>query len=216
MDVLRTMDGESVEAVVCDPPYGIRYQNKRAEKRRDFITNDQRPFVWWLWECSRLLKPGGALVCFCRWDVQAVFACAIQTAGLKVRSQWVWDRLRHGMGDCRATLAPRHEVMWFATKGRFRFPGGRPKSVLDVASVHGAKRVHPTEKPAALMRELVRWVTPRGGRVLDPCMGSGATGECVRDGFSFTGIEIERRYYREAVRRMRSAVRELKGSRVQR
>ncbi len=51
---------------------------------------------------------------------------------------------------------------------------------------------HPTVKPVALMRYLVRLVTPKAGRVLDPFAGTFKTGEgCVFEGFDFTGVELE-------------------------
>jgi site-specific DNA-methyltransferase (adenine-specific) len=54
---------------------------------------------------------------------------------------------------------------------------------------------HPTVKPVALMRYLCRLVTPPGGTVLDPFMGSGSTGiAAVLEGFSFIGIERELEY----------------------
>ena len=54
---------------------------------------------------------------------------------------------------------------------------------------------HPTVKPVAIMRWLVRLVTPPGGVVLDPFLGSGTTGiAAVREGFSFIGIEREAAY----------------------
>lgn len=49
---------------------------------------------------------------------------------------------------------------------------------------------HPTVKPVALMRWLVRLVTPEGGTVLDPFLGSGTTGIAASiEGFRFVGIE---------------------------
>lgn len=57
----------------------------------------------------------------------------------------------------------------------------------------GAKSGHPTVKPNALMRYLVRLVTPPGGTVLDPFMGSGSTGKAaIAEGFKFIGIETDR------------------------
>jgi site-specific DNA-methyltransferase (adenine-specific) len=54
---------------------------------------------------------------------------------------------------------------------------------------------HPTVKPAALMRYLCRLVTPPGGTVLDPFMGSGSTGKAaLLEGFNFIGIEREAEY----------------------
>jgi len=54
---------------------------------------------------------------------------------------------------------------------------------------------HPTVKPTDLMAYLCRLVTPPGGVVLDPFMGSGSTGKAaVREGFKFIGIEREAAY----------------------
>ena len=59
----------------------------------------------------------------------------------------------------------------------------------------GAENVHPTVKPTELMRYLCRLVTPPGGVVLDPFMGSGSTGKAaVLEGFRFIGIEREVEY----------------------
>ena len=62
---------------------------------------------------------------------------------------------------------------------------------------------HPTIKPVALMRHLVRLVTPVGGVCLDPFMGSGTTGvACEIEGFGFVGIEKEEEYFRIARERL--------------
>lgn len=56
----------------------------------------------------------------------------------------------------------------------------------------GAKNIHPTVKSIALMRWLVRLVTPPGGLVLDMFTGSGSTGlACAEEGMRFLGIERE-------------------------
>lgn len=55
--------------------------------------------------------------------------------------------------------------------------------------------IHPTVKPTDLMAYLCRLVTPPGGVVLDPFMGSGSTGKAaVREGFRFIGIEMDADY----------------------
>lgn len=54
---------------------------------------------------------------------------------------------------------------------------------------------HPTVKPTDLMAYLCRLVTPPGGIVLDPFMGSGSTGKAaIREGFQFVGIEMDPEY----------------------
>jgi len=58
------------------------------------------------------------------------------------------------------------------------------------------KNTHPTVKPVELMKYLCRLVTPKGGTVLDPFMGSGSTGCAAKDeGFEFIGIEKEKEYF---------------------
>ncbi|WP_336339750.1 site-specific DNA-methyltransferase [Stenotrophomonas maltophilia group sp. Smal41] len=65
---------------------------------------------------------------------------------------------------------------------------------------------HPTVKPTDLMRYLCRLVTPAGGIVLDPFMGSGSTGKAaVLEGFQFIGIEEDPAYAAIAEARVRSA-----------
>lgn len=62
-----------------------------------------------------------------------------------------------------------------------------------------SKNNHPTVKPTALMRYLCRLVTPPGGTILDPWMGSGSTGKAAKlEGFDFIGMEREADYFRIA------------------
>jgi hypothetical protein len=66
-----------------------------------------------------------------------------------------------------------------------------------------ARNHHPTVKPVELMRWLVRLVTPPGGLVLDPFMGSGSTGcAAVLEGFRFVGLDIDPEYVRIAKARI--------------
>jgi len=55
------------------------------------------------------------------------------------------------------------------------------------------------------MQYLVRLVTPKGGTVLDPFMGSGSTGKaCVLEGFDFIGIELDPEYCKIAEARIKA------------
>jgi DNA modification methylase len=69
-----------------------------------------------------------------------------------------------------------------------------------------ARNVHPTVKPVALMRWLIRLIAPPGGIVLDLFMGSGTTGvAAVQEGRFFVGIELEPEYHRIAQARIAHA-----------
>jgi site-specific DNA-methyltransferase (adenine-specific) len=71
----------------------------------------------------------------------------------------------------------------------------------------GTMNTHPTVKPIDLMTYLIRLVTPKGGVVLDPFMGSGSTGKAaVLEGMNFIGIEREEEYYEIAKQRIENEI----------
>jgi len=73
-------------------------------------------------------------------------------------------------------------------------------------SERGEDNTHPTVKPQELMKYLCRLVTPKGGTLLDPFMGSGSTGMAAKDeGFKFIGIEREKEYFEIAEKRINAA-----------
>ena len=79
-------------------------------------------------------------------------------------------------------------------------------TISDGANWKPLTNIHSTVKPTALMRYLVRLVTPPGGVVLDPFMGSGSTGKaCALEGFGFVGIEIDAEYLAIAEARIAAA-----------
>jgi len=66
-----------------------------------------------------------------------------------------------------------------------------------------AQNHHPTVKSTALMSYLIKLITPPGGTVLDPFMGSGSTGvAALKCGFHFVGIEKDQEYYEIATKRV--------------
>ena len=68
---------------------------------------------------------------------------------------------------------------------------------------NGDFRVHPTQKPIALLDYLVRTFSNENDLVLDNCMGSGTTGiACKQLGRRFIGIELNEDYYNIATERI--------------
>jgi len=205
--VLPSIDCEQVDAVIADPPYGIDYQSAWRTDRTQWkpkIANDGRPFVWWLFPAYRVAKPSSCLLCFCRWDVQQAFQDAMEWSGWDVRSQIIWDREAHGMGDLNGCPAPQHDVLWFGVKGNYKFHGNRPKSVVRSMRLGGLELTHPNEKPLDLLRQLIVDYVPEGGTVLDCFLGSGTTAvACIQTGRKFIGCEIDDTHYRDAEQRIK-------------
>jgi site-specific DNA-methyltransferase (adenine-specific) len=64
------------------------------------------------------------------------------------------------------------------------------------AGLEGIANIHPTVKPLALMRYLIKLVTPPGGTVLDPFLGSGSTAvAAILEGFEWVGCEMTEEYF---------------------
>ena len=91
------------------------------------------------------------------------------------------------------------------------FNGQSPNASKDMKGVEQkfttkpSANVHPTVKPIKLMKYLCRLITPKGGTILDPFMGSGSTGMAAKEeNFEFVGIEKEEEYFNIATARIES------------
>ena len=76
------------------------------------------------------------------------------------------------------------------------------------------EKLHPTQKPVALLEYLIKTYTTEGEKVLDNCMGSGSTGVAAKNlNRNFIGIEMEKRFFniaKERINRKKIEVQELK------
>lgn len=215
LEVMKTLPSGCVDVVLCDPPYGIDFKSNQRHnhfKQLRKIANDLEPFIAWTDEAYRVLKDGGCLLCFTRWDVEFVFRDALDASGFKTKQQLIWDKCIHGMGDLAGDFGSQHENIIFATKGNFEFKGKRPTSVFRHQKVASAHIVHPNEKPVALMIDLIRSVSVEDDMIMDCFAGSGVTGRaCVTTGRRYILIEIDDQYYELIKRRMGSVQLELGG-----
>jgi len=208
LDVMKGMPDKSVDAVITDPPYGIDYQSARRSDKslwKPKIANDKEPFTNWTGDAYRLLKVSGCLYCFYRWDVQDEFYKAINPH-MAIKSQIIWDKVIHGMGNLNGEYAPQHENILFATMPNFGFPGKRPRTIVKQRRIMPDDLLHPNEKPVPLIGKLILDATNPADTILDPFMGSGTTGvACVQTGRNFIGIEIDETYFKIAERRIKEA-----------
>ena len=78
-----------------------------------------------------------------------------------------------------------------------------PTNLLRISNANRAEKIHPTQKPVALMEYLIRTYTHEGEVVLDNCMGSGTTGvACKNLRRNFIGIELDTTYFEIARNRI--------------
>ena len=97
-----------------------------------------------------------------------------------------------------------HDVDTESTDGK-----RNPLSILSFP--RDGNRVHPTQKPVALLEYLIKTYTNEGETVLDNCMGSGSTGvACVNTNRRFIGIELDDKSFEIAKQRIDAAIRDKK------
>jgi site-specific DNA-methyltransferase (adenine-specific) len=202
LEVMKSLPDGSIDAVVTDPPYGIGLKaNYKSRKRgalaecNDFppIVGDDKPF-----------DPAP----FLGFPVVVLFGANYYADRLPISGGWVvWDKLNgltsgrdwgfNDNSDC--------ELVWTNVGNAARLVRHRWMGAMK-ESEHGQRRVHPTQKPVAVMVEIIEHYTHPGATILDPFMGTGTTGvACVQTGRNFIGIEIDPTYYEIAQRRIAEA-----------
>jgi hypothetical protein len=177
--------------LVSDVPYGVAFKCGWSNQFKDVrIANDEttaaRDAILALW--------GDApAIIFGSWKVE-------RPAG--TRLLLTWDKGTVGMGDLSLPWFPCTEEIYVLGDG---FAGSRTSAVMRHVS---RNEHHPTEKPVSLMGELIEKCRD-GLAIIDPFMGSGSTGvAAVKLGRTFTGIEIEPKYFDIACRRIEAAAKQ--------
>ena len=185
----------SADAVVTDPPYGIRADERqaaRANKRHGKAAAPSRDYGHSEWdkqpptadEFARLLAIGRHHIF---WGGNHF--------GLPAAPGWLaWDKETgdNGYADC--------ELAWTDLKMAVRRLRFQWMGMLQQVS---EDRWHPTQKPLPVMRWCLGLLPKTAGLVLDPYMGSGTTLRAAKDmGLRAIGVETEERYCKVAAKRM--------------
>jgi site-specific DNA-methyltransferase (adenine-specific) len=149
---------------------------------------------------------------FCTSEGVALWRDAIEAAGLKYKTPMIWvkpDAMPKFNGQ-GAALGHENIVSCWAGSGHSRWNGGGRRGVFThIVNDPNRHGVHPTEKPAPLMMELVELFTCVGDLICDPFAGSGTTGvAAVRLGRKFVGIEQEPRFFDVACERISKALKQ--------
>lgn len=127
-----------------------------------------------------------------------------EQVGFDFQQLIVWDK---GNATPNKWYMNSYELILMLRKGRAKNINIMGTwNILRVSNVVRVK-YHPTEKPVELMEILIENSTSKGDTVLDPFMGSGSTGiACKELGREFIGIEIDKKYYDIAEKRMSGTI----------
>jgi site-specific DNA-methyltransferase (adenine-specific) len=205
LSLLRDLPGGSVDAIITDPPYGIKYKSGWSDASGHKFADESVP-VHIIPELRRVSRFRTAVYWFCDDRTMAPVREALQASGFGLNTMLVWDKGATSFGNL-ADYAKRTEYILFATLGPVRLRGSRDPNLIQIPRINPARLQHPTEKPVALMSYLAMKSTDYDETVLDPFAGSGSTGvACVQTGRNFIGMELDPGYCDIARRRIADAV----------
>lgn len=208
-EVLPLLFSDIADLIVTDPPYGMDFQSSWRQETFEKMAGDEskETALQRITEAIRVLKYSRHLYVFGRFDLSAL--------PVTHAVELIWDKQYIGMGDLEQPWGSQHEYIQFYVS-RKRNPGRetgslaaklRRGTVLSYPRKDGSVTLHPTEKPVALLRELIESSSRIGETVLDCFMGSGSTLEAARrEERKFIGIEIEEKYCEIAARRLAQKV----------
>ena len=192
LEILPTLP--KVDAVITDPPYGIDYSHGKGGGKLARSTQfDHHPIVG----DDKPFDPSPWVL----YETVVLFGANHFASRLPDSQFWlVWDKRDGVCSNDQADV----EMAWVKGKGQARIIRHLWNGMLK-ASERGLSRVHPTQKPVAVMEWAIKTANA-DGVILDPFMGSGTTGvACMNLGRKFIGIEIEEKYFNIACERIRAA-----------
>jgi site-specific DNA-methyltransferase (adenine-specific) len=199
--VLKTLPAESVDFVLTDPPYFVRYKDRSGRT----IRNDVYPgaVLDAFNDVYRVLKPNSLCVSFYGWNRVDSFFSAWKGAGFVPVGHIVFSK---SYASAQRFVRYQHEAAYVLAKGQPELPSA---PISDVLPWHYTGNYnHPTEKSVDTLMPIIEAFTKAGEVVLDPFAGSGSSlvaAALLRR--QYVGIELEEKYCDHARRRLAGVTR---------
>lgn len=223
--LLQETETASVDALITDPPYssggffrgdrmmspGAKYieSDSAVQGLTTFAgdNRDQRGYGYWmsLWlgESLRVLKPGAVAAIFTDWRQLPTTTDILQAGGYVWRGVVPWTK--PSTRPQAGRFAAQCEYVVWGSAGPMPVDYGVPSLPGFFEAMAPRERIHMTQKPLSVLRELVK-IAPEDGLVLDPFMGSGTTGvAAVIERRRFLGFEVMQEICEVAHTRIREA-----------
>jgi site-specific DNA-methyltransferase (adenine-specific) len=222
LSILPKIPAGAIDLVLTDPPYGL---NGCSGDKTSFTNNGSTVVKFgesWDMEypidmialAHAITNAEGSFISFCSMQGYNAIENALRATGYLVKNHIGWDKRRIGVNPRRNYCSAFEIAIWGVKSKSYVWNGGATTSNLyreDYCELnHPPNNVHPTQKPQSIMRWLTSNHSNPAGIILDPFLGSGTTAVAAKQlGRKFIGIEIEPRYAKIAVDRLRQGVLEL-------
>lgn len=201
---IDNLKDNSVSLCLTDPPWGVNYNSISSSERANII-NDTRQHATHLIQqmakklCSKM-KQNSYVFVFCGKTTFVEFVNSFIKEGFTMVDLGNWKKNNHGQGNLYSGLQRYCETILVFTKGN-------PTMYLTLKDFLEydipTNRIHPTEKPVELLKEIINATTVRGDLVIDPFAGSASTLIAARElGRNWWGCELDENHYESAFNRL--------------
>lgn len=209
-DVEKLMDGEKVDSLQCDPPYGVDYSSKneflnkfnKGNLNQKAINNDA------IENYQKFFNDFLSIIPFAEYNTIYCWMSGLELHNLRLafddcEIKWgdylVWVKNNHVLG--RKDYNAKHEFCVYGWKNKHKFYGDFSTTILEFPKPL-KNDLHPTMKPIELISKLIKDGSREEGLVYDAFLGSGSTLiACEKTKRKCYGMELDEKYCDVIVKR---------------
>ena len=215
LELLKTLENESIDALITDPPYNIARDNNFKSMGRagiDFGEWDKGfNLISWLPIAIEKLKKGGNIIIFTSWKNTTPIIKELEKINCEAKDMIRVEKSNPMPRNRDRRFVTDYEIAIWAVKKGAKWTFNRQLETYERPLIktkvtpksEKIEKGHPTQKNTETMEWLIERLTNEGDIVLDPFMGSGTTGvACQNLNRDFIGCELSDEYFKMAQKRL--------------
>lgn len=217
LDLVKKLDDHSVDLVLTDPPYNISRKNNFHSMGRagvDFGEWDKGFDLFsYIGELPRVLKKDASVIIFNDWKNLGDIARCCESNGMLVKGKLRWKKANPMPRNIDRLYVNDFEDAVWCVNGEAKWTFNRQGVSYERPCFESPltpkkeKTGHPTQKPLALMENLLNIHSNKGDVVLDLFAGSGTTAiACIESGRNFICFEKDEEYFKTAKERIDAVI----------
>jgi DNA modification methylase len=205
---MQSLPDNSVDLIITDPPYGISKELNCKGKRLGSTAKLDFNFGVWdkldqEWFGVALQKTRGWMITFCAKRNVGFFIEELEQKGFIAVDVLVWQKPDPVPLNAKSRFLNAWEAIVVGKKPGSVWNSTYEHNIIKVQAPKGKSRVHPTQKPVALIKKLIELTTNERALVLDPFMGSGTTAiAAIESKRNYIGFELSREYWKQSLERI--------------
>jgi len=207
---LKKIPDSSIDLVIADPPYGISRELNCKNQRLGRTAKLNFNFGEWdkfnrEWLEIAVKKTKGWIISFCAKKDIGIYWDILEKNGFIAIDSLVWQKPDPLPLNAKSRFLNAWEAIIVGKRSGAHWGSTYAHNIFKYQAPKGKERIHPTQKPLGLIRDLIKLTTRKGDIVLDPFMGSGTTAvACKNLGRHYIGFEIDKKYCEQAIKRVNS------------